>query len=64
MLAMASLTDRQREAVRLRYQAQLTVPDVASALGVSSRGAERLLQRAVAVLRRAMGEGEETISSE
>jgi RNA polymerase sigma-70 factor (ECF subfamily) len=60
--AMASLSDRQREAVRLRYQAQLTVNEVATLLGLSIRGVERLLQRAIAVLRRAMGEGEGTIS--
>jgi DNA-directed RNA polymerase specialized sigma24 family protein len=39
----------------------LTISEVATLLGLSIRGVERLLQRAIAVLRRAMGEGEETI---
>jgi len=58
LAALASLTDRQRDAVRLRYQAQLTVTEVAATLGVSTRGTERLLQRAVAVLRAALGDGD------
>lgn len=46
-----SLTDRQREAVRLRYDHQLSVCQVAEVLGINERATERLIARALRILR-------------
>lgn len=48
---LASLNDRQRTAVVLRYVDDLPVADVAERLGMSTRAAESLLVRAVRRLR-------------
>lgn len=52
--AMAGLTERQRAAVVLRYDRQLSVAEVAAALGITLKGAEKLLSRAILILRRAV----------
>jgi RNA polymerase sigma-70 factor (ECF subfamily) len=49
--AFAALTERQRTAVRLRYEDGLSFADVAAALGVSVSAAEQLVARAIRVLR-------------
>jgi len=45
------LTDRQREALRLRYEQGLTVPGVAEVLGIEVRPTEKLIARALGLLR-------------
>jgi RNA polymerase sigma factor (sigma-70 family) len=47
----AALTEKQRTAVRLRYSDGLAMMEVAAVLGVSVSGAERLIARALRVLR-------------
>ncbi len=49
--AVRGLNARQRDALRLRYEERLTVPEVARVLGVSVKAAENLLARAVHALR-------------
>jgi RNA polymerase sigma-70 factor (ECF subfamily) len=49
--ALASLTERQRTAVLLRYEQGRTVPEVADILRIAQRAAEKLLSRAVRELR-------------
>ncbi len=48
---LADLPERERAALVLRYVDNLSVPDVADALGVSTHAAESLLARARARLR-------------
>jgi RNA polymerase sigma-70 factor (ECF subfamily) len=48
---LATLTEKQRTAVRLRYSDGLSMADVAAVLGVSVSAAERLVARALGVLR-------------
>ena len=45
------LTDRQREALVLRYQRDLTDADIGSILGISESGVRSLVARALEVLR-------------
>lgn len=45
------LTDRQREALVLRYQRDLTDADIAIALGLSESGVRSLVARAMGALR-------------
>jgi RNA polymerase sigma-70 factor (ECF subfamily) len=52
--AVQRLSARQRDALRLRYEDRLTVPEVAGVLGVSVKAAEKVLARAVHTLRAAM----------
>ena len=54
--ALAGLPDRWRRALELRFLAQLAVPEVASALGISANAAHQLLYRAVRELRRRLGD--------
>jgi RNA polymerase sigma factor (sigma-70 family) len=50
--AIASvLTDRQREALLLRYQRDLTDADIGSIMGISESGVRSLVSRALDVLR-------------
>jgi RNA polymerase sigma-70 factor, ECF subfamily len=49
--AMATLTERQAAAVRLRYEHGLRHPEIAQALGVSVSAIEQLLARALRALR-------------
>ncbi len=49
--ALASLTDRQRAAFELRYARDLTVPEIATVLGVSTKAAEKLVARTLCTLR-------------
>ena len=53
--ASARLPRRQRDAVVLRYLADLSEADVAAALGVSSGSVKTHLHRGVAALRRTLG---------
>jgi RNA polymerase sigma-70 factor (ECF subfamily) len=46
-----SLTERQRTAFVLRYEQELTVPAIATVLGMSTKGAEKLVSRVTHVLR-------------
>jgi RNA polymerase sigma-70 factor (ECF subfamily) len=46
-----SLTDRQRDALRLRYGQGQTMPKVAEVLGIDVKAAERLVSRALTALR-------------
>lgn len=48
---LAQLTDRQRDALRLRYQQGHTVAEAAKVLGIDVRGTERLIARGIARLR-------------
>jgi len=50
----AALTERQRTALRLRYEQQLSAREIAIVLGVSIRAVERLLARAIDILRDGM----------
>jgi RNA polymerase sigma-70 factor (ECF subfamily) len=52
--AIHGLTERQRTALRLRYEVQLPAREIAVILGVSTRAIERLLSRALLVLREAL----------
>jgi RNA polymerase sigma-70 factor (ECF subfamily) len=52
---LAELPERWQLAVRLRYQEQLAVPEIAATLGISSNAAHQLLHRAVRDLRRRLG---------
>jgi RNA polymerase sigma-70 factor (ECF subfamily) len=52
--AVRGLNARQRDALRLRYEERLTVPEVARVLGVSVKAAENVLARAVHALRATM----------
>ena len=52
--ALASLADEEREAVALRYGADLTVPEIAAVLGVSLTTADGRVYRALRKLRDAM----------
>jgi RNA polymerase sigma-70 factor, ECF subfamily len=49
--AFAGLTERQQSAVRLRYEEGLTFPEAAAALGVSLSAAEKIVARAIRVMR-------------
>jgi len=48
---LASLTERQRTAFVLRYEQDLTVPAIALVLGISTKGAEKLVARVTHQLR-------------
>jgi RNA polymerase sigma-70 factor (ECF subfamily) len=52
--ALAGLTERQRTAFLLRVEQQQTVPEVAATLGIGVRGAEKLVSRAMRVVRDAL----------
>jgi RNA polymerase sigma-70 factor (ECF subfamily) len=52
---VAALSERQRSALRLRYEQQMTVPEVAQVLGVTVKAAENVLSRAIQALRRRLG---------
>jgi RNA polymerase sigma-70 factor, ECF subfamily len=54
--ALGALTPRHRLAVELRYGAVVSYAEVGAALGVSDRAAEQIVRRALAALRRALGE--------
>jgi RNA polymerase sigma-70 factor (ECF subfamily) len=53
--AMATLSDRYREVITLRYLADMTADEAAEALGVSKRRLAVTLHRALGALRAAMG---------
>jgi RNA polymerase sigma-70 factor (ECF subfamily) len=55
-LDAAGLTEREREAVALRFGAGLSSGEVGSVLGVSDAGARMLVYRAVGKLRAVVGE--------
>ena len=55
--ALRKLPARQKEAVTLHYIADLTIPDVAGAMGVSSETAKTHVDRGIAALRAALGAG-------
>jgi RNA polymerase sigma-70 factor (ECF subfamily) len=46
-----SLTERQRTAFILRYEQGMTVPAIAQTLGISTKGAEKLVSRVTHLLR-------------
>ncbi len=48
---IAALTERQREALRLRYNYGHSVPQIAQILGVNTKSAEKLLSRGLGALR-------------
>jgi RNA polymerase sigma-70 factor (ECF subfamily) len=54
--ALSALMPRHRLAVELRYGARLSFAEVGVVLGVSDRGAEQIVRRAVLALRRSLGE--------
>jgi RNA polymerase sigma-70 factor (ECF subfamily) len=56
--AMATLPDRYREVITMRYLAEMTTDEAADALGVSKRMLAVTLHRALGALRRAMVEHE------
>ncbi|MBM1105759.1 sigma-70 family RNA polymerase sigma factor [Aurantibacter crassamenti] len=49
--AMKSLTDRQREAVHLKYYVQLSYSEIAKVMSLSKKGAYKLMARSITVLR-------------
>jgi RNA polymerase sigma-70 factor, ECF subfamily len=49
--AMATLPDRSREVVVLRWQHQMTYPEIARTMGISVKGVENQLARATKKLR-------------
>jgi len=57
--AVASLTERQRTALLLRAEQHLSIPEIAAALGVGVRGAEKLVSRAMRTVRDALREATE-----
>jgi RNA polymerase sigma factor (sigma-70 family) len=52
---VATLSERQRSALLLRYEEQLTVPEVAQVLGITLKAAEHLLSRTIQTLRKRLG---------
>lgn len=54
--AALNLTDRQREALHLRYTQEQTMPEVAAVLGINVTAAEKLVSRALAGLRELLKE--------
>jgi RNA polymerase sigma factor (sigma-70 family) len=62
--ALAVLSRRQREAVVLRYYLDLSVDEVAEALGMSEGTAKTTLFRARAALSHALGEGRDRNGAE
>jgi RNA polymerase sigma-70 factor (ECF subfamily) len=48
---IAALTERQRDALRLRYNYGHTAPQIAEILGINTKAAEKLLSRAMGTLR-------------
>lgn len=48
------LTPRQQEALRLRYEQEMTIPEVASVLGIEIRPTARLIARAIESLKAAL----------
>jgi len=53
--AMAALPERQRMAVRLRYQEQMAFAEIGTVLGVSANAAHQLTLRGVRALRERLG---------
>jgi RNA polymerase sigma-70 factor (ECF subfamily) len=54
---VAALSERQRSALRLRFEEQLTVVEVARVLGMTPKVAENILCRAIQQLRKRLGVG-------
>jgi RNA polymerase sigma-70 factor (ECF subfamily) len=54
--AFQHLTARQQDALRLRYEVGMTYPELGPALGLTQRGGEQLLSRAMKALRKALQE--------
>lgn len=49
--ALSTLTEHQQTAFLLRYEQRLTVPEIAHILGISTKGAEKLVSRVTRMLR-------------
>lgn len=54
---LAHLTDREREAVALRFGAELPAAEIGELLGTSATGARMLVHRAVTKLRKVVADG-------
>lgn len=54
---LEALTDREREALSLRFAAELSSPEIGEALGISPTAARMLVHRAVSKLRGVMADG-------
>lgn len=54
---LACLTDREREAIALRFGAELSSPEIGAALDISPTAARMLVHRAVTKLREVMDVG-------
>jgi RNA polymerase sigma-70 factor (ECF subfamily) len=54
-LALETLRPREREALTLRFEADLSLRDVAAALGLDEDAARKRVSRALEKLRQAMG---------
>lgn len=52
--ALSTLTQRQREAVFLRFYSQLSYEEVADVLGISTKATYKLMARAIEILRQKM----------
>ena len=52
--ALSSLTDRQREAIYLKFYSNLSFEEVAQVLKISTKGAYKLISRALSALKKAM----------
>jgi RNA polymerase sigma factor (sigma-70 family) len=61
---VASLPVAQREVIRLRYQEDLPLTEVASRLGIAPEAARSRLHRALLILRAQMGEEDESGAGE
>jgi RNA polymerase sigma-70 factor (ECF subfamily) len=54
-VALGTLTERRRTALRLRYEEGLNYPDIATIMEISTGSAEQLVFHAIRALRAAMG---------
>ncbi|MNY62107.1 RNA polymerase sigma factor [compost metagenome] len=54
--AVASLSDRQKEVINLRFYHGMSLDEISELMGLSKQGVSNLLYKAYAVLRTRLGE--------
>ncbi len=52
--ALTKITEKQREAIHLKYRAQLSYDEITNVMGLSKKGAYKLIDRAIKGLRKHM----------